>query len=114
MKCEHINQHTECHSPCLSICLFLLIEIESKPIKDKDDNDLLTKEEKSTLTTKNIKRLREISRCARDHYLIVVKNLMEDQLKQRYPLACKERWRGDHHLSEKYAEEYEGAEDGPQ
>jgi hypothetical protein len=85
-----------------------------KPIKDHDDNIILTKDEiKTMLTAKDIKKLDGLSHCARDHYLTVVKQLTDDQLKQKYPLACRERWGGEsHHLSAKYSQKYGGNDDG--
>ncbi len=85
-----------------------------KPLKDKDDNILISKEEVAALSSrKDIKRLEGMSHCARDHYLTVVKDLTDEQLKQRYPLACRERWGGDsHNLSEKYVRKYGNGEEG--
>ena len=41
----------------------------------------------------------KLSTCAADH-MSVIKNLTNDQLKARYPLACIERWGGDGHNEE--------------
>ena len=47
-----------------------------------------TKKEQELLESK------DLSECARDHYLSVVQNLTEQQLEERYPMACVERWGG--------------------
>ncbi len=42
----------------------------------------------------------ELTACALDHYS-VLQSLTDEQLRARYPLACKERWGGDdHHYDE--------------
>ena len=85
-----------------------------KPLTDKDDNILISKEDKMALTPKDIERLQGMSHRARDHYLTVVKDLTDEQLKQRYPLACRERWGDDghdHRLSAKYVRKYGGDEE---
>lgn len=47
-----------------------------------------TKQEKALLKAK----AGELSECALDHYLSVVRHLTPEQLEQTYPLACIERW----------------------
>lgn len=57
-----------------------------------------TKEEKKLVASQSL------NECARDHYLSVVKNLTDEQLAARYPLACIERWGGDAHFDEQDGE----------
>lgn len=73
----------------------------------------LTKKDK--LTKEDVKALKEMSHCARDHYLTLVKDLTEEQRKQKYPMACIERWGGppeNHPLNENYSEYEEDEEEG--
>lgn len=54
----------------------------------------------ATKAEREIIESQDLSEYAKDHYLSVIQNLTEEQMKERYQLACIERWGGQGHYDE--------------